>query len=268
MKKLMTVLLIAILAFAMISCSNNDAANTTNEAANEVANETTNETNNAIPNETNNATTEETTEESTETSTEEATEEQPEIEQIALDVTTLSDENRPVVTIEMEDGQIIVLKLVPEIAPNTVNSFISLINSNYYDGLIFHRVITDFMIQGGDPTGTGTGGPGYTIKDEHFILDEEANTVTYLPHARGILSMAKTQAADSAGSQFFIMHQDSHFLNGQYAAFGFVVEGMDVIDALATVETQTGDKPVEDVVMKTITVELNGYELTEPETIQ
>ena len=190
------------------------------------------------------------------------------IEQVKIDVTTLSDENRPVVTIEMEDGQKIILKLVPEIAPNTVNSYISLINSNYYDGLIFHRVIKGFMIQGGDPTGRGSGGPGYTIKDEHLLFDEEANTVTYLPHDRGVLSMAKTQAPDSAGSQFFIMHQDGHFLNGQYTAFGFVAEGMDVIDALATVETLSGDRPVEDVVIKTITVKLNGFEFTEPETIQ
>ncbi len=190
------------------------------------------------------------------------------IEQVKIDVTTLSDENRPVVTIEMEDGQKIILKLVPEIAPNTVNSYISLINSNYYDGLIFHRVIKGFMIQGGDPTGRGSGGPGYTIKDEHLLFDEEANTVTYLPHDRGVLSMAKTQAPDSAGSQFFIMHQDGRFLNGQYTAFGFVAEGMDVIDALATAETLTGDRPVEDVVIKTITVKLNGFEFTEPETIQ
>ncbi len=190
------------------------------------------------------------------------------IREVYIDVTLLSDENRPVVTIEMEDGQLIILKLVPEIAPNTVNSFISLINNNYYDGLIFHRIINGFMIQGGDPTGRGSGGPGYTIKDEHFVVDEEANTVTYLPHARGILSMAKTQAPDSAGSQFFIMHQDGHFLNGNYASFGFVAEGMDVIDFIATVETLSGDKPVEDVVIKTITVELNGYEFKEPETIQ
>lgn len=202
-----------------------------------------------------------------EMNTELAVEEEPIVE-VKMDLATLSDENRPLVTIEMQDGQKIIIKLVPEIAANTVNSYISLINSNYYDGLIFHRVIKDFMIQGGDPTSTGSGGPGYTIKDEYFLIDEEANTVTYLPHARGILSMAKTQAADSAGSQFFIMHQDGHFLNGQYRAFGFVAEGMDVIDALATVETTSGDKPVEDVVIKSITVELNGYEFTEPETIQ
>ncbi|MBI9014806.1 MAG: peptidylprolyl isomerase [Clostridiales bacterium] len=155
--------------------------------------------------------------------------------------------------------------MVPEVAPNTINSFITLANEGYYDGLIFHRIIKDFMIQGGDPEGTGAGGPGYTLKDEFFVIDELM--VTYLSHTRGIISMAKTQAPNSAGSQFFITHGDSSFLDGQYSSFGYVVEGMDVVDALATVEVDKNDRPLEDVVIKTISVELNGYELTAPETI-
>lgn len=281
MKKIVILLLIFTLALTMISCSGNDTGTEVNEATNNVEENTTEASTEETQENTTETSTEETQENTTETSTEntneeaaeEATEEaeeaqtQPDYEFVPIDVTQLSDENRPVVTIEMEDGQKIVLKLVPEVAPNTVNSFISLIDQGYYDGLIFHRIISGFMIQGGDPEGTGRGGPGYTIKDEFYVVEDL--TVTYLSHARGILSMAKTAAPNSAGSQFFIMHEDGPFLDGQYAAFGFVAEGMEVVDQLAAVETEgDANKPVEDVVIKTITVELNGYELEAPEIIQ
>lgn len=284
MKKIVILLLIFTLALTMISCSGNDTGTEVNEPTNNVEENTTEASTEETQENTTETSTEETQENTTETSaentneeadetTEEATEEteeaqtQPDYEFVPIDVTQLSDENRPVVTIEMEDGQKIVLKLVPEVAPNTVNSFISLIDQGYYDGLIFHRIISGFMIQGGDPEGTGRGGPGYTIKDEFYVVEDL--TVTYLSHARGILSMAKTAAPNSAGSQFFIMHEDGPFLDGQYAAFGFVAEGMDVVDQLAAVETEgDANKPVEDVVIKTITVELNGYELEAPEIIQ
>ncbi|MBN2796030.1 MAG: peptidylprolyl isomerase [Clostridia bacterium] len=180
----------------------------------------------------------------------------------------LKNDIRPVVTITMTDNQEIKIMLVPEIAPNTVNNFISLIESGYYDGLTFHRIIKNFMIQGGDPLGTGAGGPGYTIKDEFYVYDKEKNTVIFLPHYRGVVSMAKKMSPDTAGSQFFIVHQDAHHLNGQYAAFGFVVEGMEVVDALSEVKTGANDKPLEDVLIKNITVELNGYNYSAPQIIQ
>jgi len=183
-----------------------------------------------------------------------------------VDVTTLTDDNRPVVTIEMNDGNKIVMKLVPEVAPNTVNNFISLINQNFYDGLTFHRVWSGFMIQGGDPEGDGTGGPGYEIEDEFFAVEEA--TGYYLSHVRGVLSMAKTQFPDSAGSQFFIMHADSTDLDLNYSAFGLVTEGMDVVDEIANVETGKRNKPVEDVIIESIKVELNGYEYEEPTKVE
>ncbi|WP_334303302.1 peptidylprolyl isomerase [Acidaminobacter sp. JC074] len=169
---------------------------------------------------------------------------------------------RPVVTIEMEDGKTIKMKLVPEVAPNTVNNFISLIEDNFYDGLTFHRVWEGFMIQGGDPNGDGSGGPGYEIPDEFYT--EKDGVGYHLSHVRGILSMAKTQFPDSAGSQFFIMHEDSTQLDLKYAAFGIVIEGMDVVDEIASVEIASKNKPVEDVIIKTITVDLNGYEYSQP----
>lgn len=175
---------------------------------------------------------------------------------------TIEDDHGPQVTITMQDNQIIRIQLLPEIAPNTVNNFISLIDSNYYDGLIFHRVIKDFMIQGGDPDGTGLGGPGYTINDEFYF--QEQKTKTYLPHYRGVLSMAKTTSPNSAGSQFFIMHQDKHQLDGNYSSFGYVIEGMDVVDLIAETETDRHSKPLEDVIIQSIRVELNGYEFKEP----
>ena len=160
----------------------------------------------------------------------------------------------PIVTIEMENGDIMKAELYPEIAPNTVNNFISLIKSGYYDGLIFHRVIKGFMIQGGCPDGTGMGGPGYDIKGE-FSQNGFKND---LKHTEGVLSMARAMHPDSAGSQFFIMTSDSPHLDGQYAAFGKVLEGMDVADAIVSVKRDMRDKPLEPQVMKSIRVETFG----------
>ena len=162
----------------------------------------------------------------------------------------------PIATIEMADGGVMKLELYPDIAPNTAANFIELANSGFYDGLIFHRVIAGFMIQGGDPTGTGMGGPGYTIKGE-FKSNGFDNG---LSHARGVISMARAQDPDSAGSQFFIMHEDGPFLDGEYAAFGKVIEGIEVVDAIASVQTDAMDRPAQDQVIKTIRVETNGVE--------
>lgn len=169
----------------------------------------------------------------------------------------------PVVTITMANGDVIKAELYPEIAPNTVNNFISLINKNFYDGVIFHRVIKNFMLQGGDPDGNGTGGPGYEIKGE-FTNNGFKND---LKHTPGVLSMARTMIPDSAGSQFFIMHKDAPHLDGEYAAFGKVIEGMDVVNKIAEVRTDYMDRPLEDHVMKTVTVETFGVEYPEPETV-
>ena len=169
----------------------------------------------------------------------------------------------PIVTITMEDGGIMKLELYPEIAPNTVNNFISLVSKGFYNGLIFHRVISGFMIQGGDPDGRGTGGPGYSIKGE-FSGNGFPND---LKHTRGVISMARSMRPDSAGSQFFIMHQDSPHLDGQYAAFGKLLEGEDVLDNIARTKTGWGDKPVQPQVMKTVTVETFGVDYPAPETI-
>ena len=154
----------------------------------------------------------------------------------------------PIVTIEMEDGGVIKAELYPQTAPNTVNNFISLIQKGYYDGLIFHRVIPGFMIQGGCPLGNGTGGPGWNIKGE-FAANGVNNP---LKHTRGVISMARAMNPNSAGSQFFIMHQDAPHLDGQYAAFGKVVAGMDVVDKIAAVRTDWNDKPTTPVKMKTV----------------
>ena len=156
----------------------------------------------------------------------------------------------PIVTIEMENGDVIKAELYPEIAPNTVNNFISLINKGFYDGVIFHRVIPGFMIQGGDPKGIGSGGPGYCIRGE-FKANGFDNS---LLHSRGVLSMARTMAPNSAGSQFFIMHEDAPHLDGDYAAFGHVVNGMDVVDEIAATPTNYADKPLAPQVIKTIRV--------------
>ena len=166
----------------------------------------------------------------------------------------------PIVTIEMEDGGTIKAELYPEIAPNTVNNFISLINKGYYDGVIFHRVIPGFMIQGGDPKGTGTGGPGYSIRGE-FSSNRFLNE---LKHTRGVLSMARTMDPNSAGSQFFIMHEDAPHLDGQYAAFGKVIEGMEAVDKIAATRTNYNDKPRINQTMKKVTVETFGVDYPEP----
>ena len=167
----------------------------------------------------------------------------------------------PIVTFEMENGDIMKAELYPDIAPNTVNNFISLIQKNFYDGLIFHRVIEGFMIQGGDPEGTGMGGPGYGIKGE-FAQNGFQND---LKHSAGVLSMARSMMPDSAGSQFFIMHKDAPHLDGAYAAFGKITEGMDIVDKIATTNTDYSDRPMEDQRMKTVTVETFGETYPEPE---
>jgi len=167
----------------------------------------------------------------------------------------------PVVTIKMQDGGIIKAELYPHIAPNTVNNFISLVKKGYYNGIIFHRVISGFMIQGGCPQGTGTGGPGYSIKGE-FTNNGFTNN---LRHEAGVLSMARTMFPNSAGSQFFIMHHDAPHLDREYASFGRVIEGMEVVNAIAETPTSRGDKPVTPQVMEEVTVECFGVDYPEPE---
>ena len=166
--------------------------------------------------------------------------------------------SNPVVTIEMENGGIIKAELYPEIAPESVRNFISLINKGFYDGLIFHRVIPGFMIQGGDPEGTGMGGPGYHIYGE-FRGNGFKND---LKHKRGVLSMARSMYPNSAGSQFFIMHADSDYLDGNYAAFGMVLGGLDTVDVIASVPTDSNDKPRTEQVMRTVYVETYGKTYT------
>lgn len=170
----------------------------------------------------------------------------------------------PVVTIEMENGGVIKAELYPDIAPQSVYNFISLVQSGFYDGLIFHRVIEGFMIQGGCPEGTGVGGPGYCIKGEFFYNGFKNE----LRHRRGVLSMARSQSPNSAGSQFFIMHEDSPHLDGQYAAFGKVIEGMDVVDAIATTQTDRYDRPDEEQKMKKVTVDTFGETYPEPNKLK
>ena len=171
--------------------------------------------------------------------------------------------SNPIVTIEMENGGEIKLELYPETAPQSVYNFIYLIGRHFYDGKIFHRVIPGFMIQGGCPEGTGMGGPGYRIKGE-FLYNGVDNK---LKHKRGVLSMARAQSPNSAGSQFFIMHQDAPHLDGQYAAFGKVISGMEVVDAIAATPTDFRDRPKTDQVMKTVTVETFGVEYPEPKKL-
>ena len=168
---------------------------------------------------------------------------------------------KPIVTITMEDGGVITLELYPNIAPETVNNFVSLVNKGFYDGLSFHRIIPGFMIQGGDPLGNGTGGPGYSIKGE-FKSNGFRND---LRHERGVISMARAMDPNSAGSQFFIMHADAPHLDGSYAAFGKVIDGMGVVDSIASVRTNMfNDAPVTPVVIKSITVDTKGEEFKEP----
>ncbi len=168
--------------------------------------------------------------------------------------------SNPIVTFEMENGKTFKAELFPEIAPNTVNNFISLVKKGFYDGIIFHRVICGFMIQGGDPNGVGTGGPGYSIKGE-FTSNGFKNN---LKHTKGVLSMARSMMPNSAGSQFFVMHETSPHLDGQYAAFGKVIEGIEVVDEIANCKTDYMDKPIEEQKMKKVTVELFGQEYPEP----
>lgn len=170
----------------------------------------------------------------------------------------------PLVTITMKNGGVMKAELYPDMAPNTVNNFISLVKKGFYDGLIFHRVISGFMIQGGDPEGTGMGGPGYSIPGEFAANRYRKNT---LKHTKGVLSMARTMDPDSAGSQFFIMHAAAPHLDGQYAAFGKVTEGLDVIDAIASVDTDYSDRPMEDQVIASMTVDTFGVDYPEPEKV-
>ena len=169
--------------------------------------------------------------------------------------------NNPIVTFEMSNGSIMKAELYPEIAPNTVNNFISLVSKGYYDGLIFHRVISGFMIQGGCPDGTGMGGPGYQIHGE-FAMNKFENN---LKHDKGVLSMARSMSPNSGGSQFFVMHAKSPHLDNQYAGFGQVIEGLDVVDAIAAEQVDRSDRPVEDQVIAKVTVETFGIEYPEPE---
>lgn len=169
--------------------------------------------------------------------------------------------NNPIVTFEMENGKTFKAELYPDKAPNTVNNFLSLVNSGFYNGIIFHRVIAGFMIQGGDPDGNGTGGPGYRIKGEFTGNGFKTNDIN---HVRGVLSMARAQHPDSAGSQFFVMHEDAGYLDGQYAAFGKVIEGMDTVDEIANVKTDWHDRPYEEQKMKSVTAETFGVEYPQP----
>jgi len=171
----------------------------------------------------------------------------------------------PVVTIKMQNPELapIQIELYPEIAPNTVNNFVSLVSDGFYNGIIFHRVIPGFMIQGGDPEGMGFGGPGYSINGE-FAANGFKND---LRHTRGVISMARSMSPDSAGSQFFIMHEDAPHLDGQYAAFGKVISGIETVDAIASAARDYSDKPYEDQVMQSVTVDTFGEEYNKPQTV-
>ena len=169
----------------------------------------------------------------------------------------------PIVTFTMKNGDTFKAELYPEIAPQSVNNFISLVQKGFYNGLIFHRVIRGFMIQGGDPQGTGMGGPGYCIKGE-FASNGFKND---LKHTEGVLSMARSMFPDSAGSQFFIMHKNSPHLDGDYAAFGKIIDGMEIINKIAEVPTNYSDRPMEDQIMETVTVDCFGVEYPEPEKL-
>ena len=169
--------------------------------------------------------------------------------------------SNPIITFEMENGKTFKAELYPEKAPNTVNNFLSLVNKGFYNGVIFHRVSAGFMIQGGDPYGRGTGGPGYHIKGEYSSNGFAQNDIA---HVRGVLSMARAQHPDSAGSKFFVMHDDADYLDGQYAAFGKVIEGMETVDEIANVKTDWYDKPMAEQKMKSVTAETFGMEYPQP----
>ena len=181
------------------------------------------------------------------------------------EISVESTEELPIATIKVKGFGTIKAELYPNKAPNTVNNFISLANSGFYDGLIFHRVIKGFMNQGGDPEGIGIGGPGYSIKGE---FSNNGYTKNDLKHTSGVLSMARASNPDSAGSQFFIMAEDASYLDGDYAAFGKVIEGMDVVEAINSVETDSNDKPLKDVVIENITVDTKGIDYKEPEKVE
>ena len=180
------------------------------------------------------------------------------------DIVGTKSEDNPIVTMEIEGMGNIVLELYPDVAPNTVNNFISLVKDGFYDGLTFHRVIDGFMIQGGDPNGNGTGGPGYSIKGEFSGNDFQND----LSHTVGVISMARSLDPDSAGSQFFIMSSDTTSLDGQYAAFGKVLEGLDVVEKISKTSVDSNDKPKEEVVIKKVTIDTKGEEYSEPEKIE
>nr|WP_096202288.1 peptidylprolyl isomerase [Bacillus sp. FJAT-45350] len=175
-----------------------------------------------------------------------------------------SSETNPIVTITMENDDQILIELYPEVAPNSVTNFVSLVESGFYDGLVFHRVIPGFMVQGGDPEGSGMGGPGYSIPGEFTSNGFENNLV----HERGVLSMARSQHPDSAGSQFFIMVDDSPHLDGEYAGFGKVIEGMEAVDAIVSVDRNASDRPLQDQRMKVVTVETHGVDYGQPEVVE
>lgn len=172
--------------------------------------------------------------------------------------------DNPIITITMEDNGQIVIELEPKVAPNTVANFVSLVEQGFYDGLIFHRVIPGFMIQGGDPLGNGTGGPDYSIEGEFTTNGFENN----MKHERGVISMARTNDPNSAGSQFFIMVEESPSLDGEYAAFGKVVKGMEIVDAIVSVERDQGNKPLKDQVMKKVEVDTRGSDYPEPKKVE
>ncbi|MDR4315091.1 peptidyl-prolyl cis-trans isomerase [Niallia circulans] len=192
------------------------------------------------------------------------TKSEPSKEENTTQAKVISPDDYPIVTITMEDNSTITLELYPDKAPNTVNNFVSLVNKGFYDGLIFHRIIPDFMIQGGDPNGNGTGGPGYSIKGEF----SENGFENDLKHERGVISMARSQLPDSAGSQFFIMVADAPHLDGEYAPFGKVIEGMDVVDKIVSSKRDKNDKPVEEIKMKQITVDTKGIDYEEPKKLK
>jgi len=192
------------------------------------------------------------------------TKSEPSKEENTTQAKVISPDDYPIVTITMEDNSTITLELYPDKAPNTVNNFVSLVNKGFYDGLIFHRIIPDFMIQGGDPNGNGTGGPGYSIKGEF----SENGFENDLKHERGVISMARSQLPDSAGSQFFIMVADAPHLDGEYAPFGKVIEGMDVVDKIVSSKRDKNDKPVEEIKMKQVTVDTKGIDYEEPKKIK
>lgn len=189
---------------------------------------------------------------------------EPEEKPPVVPVPTPTDGELPIVTLTMENGDVMTIELYPEIAPNTVYNFIDLIQSGYYDGLTFHRVIPSFMIQGGDPDGTGGGGPGYAIKGEFSSNGFENNLI----HERGVLSMARTNMPDTAGSQFFIMHENSPHLDGDYAGFGKVISNIEAVDTIVNTETGKNDAPVVEQKIKSMTVDTHGVEYPKPEVIK